>query len=64
MRYSLDYLESLPTLHVGQFHDLKIEEGNTRTWLSRVHGPRSRVEVEEYKNGKWITERSYIPSER
>lgn len=35
-RFSLAELEALPTLHEGQYDDLKVEEGTIRVWLSRM----------------------------
>ena len=35
-KMSLKQIEKLPTLHVGQFDDLKIETADTRVWLSRM----------------------------
>jgi hypothetical protein len=35
MKLTLSELRNLPTLHSGQFSDLKIETDDTRVWLSR-----------------------------
>ncbi|HEX9804270.1 MAG TPA: hypothetical protein VGA67_01170 [Candidatus Dojkabacteria bacterium] len=36
MKYSAEYLESLPTISTGHFDNLKIDTGVKRVWLSRM----------------------------
>lgn len=36
LKLRLKKLQLLPTLHVGQFDDLKVEEPDLRIWLSRM----------------------------
>ena len=63
--YSLDYLESLPTITVSQADDLKIDEpGNYRVWLSRCgvedgEPYPNKVTVERWVCDKWTEERTY-----
>ena len=49
-------LEELPTIHSGQYSDLKIEALPYRVWLSRL-GPEDGeawpVQVEQLIAGKW-----------
>lgn len=35
-KFKLKQLEKMPTLHQGQFDDLKVETKDTRIWLSRM----------------------------
>ena len=49
-------LKDMPTLHVGQYADLKIDTGTTRVWVSRVRlhdGETQPVQVEKLRNGRW-----------
>jgi len=61
----LDYLESLPTITVGQTDDLKIETEDTRVWLSRMtveDGERcdNLVSVEKLnEGGRWVIDYTY-----
>lgn len=55
-----DRLEALPTLSTGQTCDLKMDDGETRTWLSRcgiadgMCCPR-HITIEHLVNGRWTT---------
>jgi hypothetical protein len=58
--YPLSELESLPTLSVGQAHDLKREEEvdgtPTRWWVSRCtaeDGEKWAVYIEQCIDGRW-----------
>lgn len=69
MKRIFDYqtLESMPTIHQGQFDNLKYDNGTYRIWLSRatmedrgkdergVYLPHDSVTVEKYINGCWET---------
>ena len=57
--YSLNELENLPTITVGQADDLKIDKGGVRFWLSRCgiedgEPCDNKVTIEEYQDGRWI----------
>lgn len=55
--YTLNELRAMPTLHVGQFADLKIDTGEIRVWCSRMRitdGELDPVQVERLENGRWI----------
>lgn len=63
-RYSLEELESRPTLHSGQYADLKIDTGEQRVWLERVGladgAPYDNgVTVEALVGGRWETTGEY-----
>lgn len=62
--YSLEELEALPTLAVGQTCNLKIEDGGLRIWLSRCGvadgEPYPNKVTEEVRiDGRWIDARYY-----
>ena len=62
--YSLEELEALPTLSVGQADDLKVDTGDTRVWLSRCtvedgEPYNNKVSVEQYRDGRWQTVDQY-----
>lgn len=59
--FSLDYLESLPTIAQGQADDLKIDTGSMRVWLSRctmADGEPfdNKVTIEHLKEGGFVIE--------
>jgi len=61
-KYSLEELESLPTLTVGQADDLKISTEHIRVWLSRCtiddgepYDNKVTVEMFNSANGTWQT---------
>ena len=63
-RYSLDYLESLPTLNQGHTCDLKLDNGKRRVWLSRCGVDDglpydNMVTVEKLQDGRWVTVSTY-----
>lgn len=64
-RYTLQELEAMPTLCVGQAADLKVDDGNIRVWLSRCDVASgepydNKVTVEMYDDSKgWGPHRSY-----
>ena len=50
-------LEELPTLHSGQFANLKIETEDRRVWLSRMtaaDGETQPVQIERLIEGRWV----------
>lgn len=58
-RLTLDELEALPTLSVGQSCNLKIDEGDRRIWLSRCTVADGEpfdnaVTVETLVDGRWV----------
>ncbi len=62
--YSLNHLQSLPTLSIGQADDLKIETETTRVWLSRCsiqdgEPYNNKVSIEKLINGCWVTVENY-----
>ena len=63
--WTLEELEAMPTLCVGQADNLKVETDNTRVWLSRctvADGEPfdNKVTVEELtKDGRWEEARTY-----
>ena len=62
--YSLEFLESLPTLAVGQADNLKIDSKTTRVWLSRCTVEDgepfdNKVTVETLENGIWADKYTY-----
>lgn len=64
MKYSLQQLESLPSLCVAQADDLKIDTGTTRIWLSRCGTEDgepydNKVTVEQLIDGVWETTEEY-----
>ena len=55
----LDDLEALPTLAVGQADNLKIDDGDTRVWLSRCtvddgEPYDNKVTIERLIDGCWV----------
>jgi hypothetical protein len=57
--YTLETLESLPTLAQGQTCNLKIDKEEYRVWLSRctvADGEpfNNKVTVEHLKDGQWV----------
>jgi hypothetical protein len=54
MRWSVEELKAMPTLHTGQCCSCKVDAGNFRVWVCRVGGG---VTVEQYKQatGRWET---------
>lgn len=63
---TLSELESLPTLSQGQADDLKIDDGNTRVWLSRMSVEdgmpyNNQVFIEELNHAKgcWEVVKTY-----
>jgi len=63
--YTLADLQALPTLHVGQFDDLKAQPCPTvRIWLSRLgiaDGElcEHKVTVEDERDGRWVVRCTY-----
>jgi hypothetical protein len=65
--YSLEELESLPTLTEGHMDDLKVDDGEYRVWLSRMTKADGapydhRVTIEKLMDGKWTTIETYEPT--
>lgn len=49
-------LDAMPTLHQGQYADLKIDTGTMRVWRSRMRisdGESFPVQIERLVNGRW-----------
>ena len=64
MKYTLAELKGRATLSTGQADDLKIDNGNTRVWLSRcgvADGAEcdNMVSIEERINGRWEETETY-----
>ena len=47
-----DAIREMPTLHQGQFDNLKIETETHRVWHSRVD---DSVSIEKLIDGRWVT---------
>ncbi len=59
-RHTLEELEAMTTLSVGQAEDLKIEEYPFRVWLSRCNVADgepypNRVTITKHIKGEWVT---------
>ena len=64
--YAPAFLESQPTLSVGQAADLKLETGGRRYWLARGgpgDGEEWQVHVEHLREGRWEPLVSYREAE-
>jgi len=64
MRYTKEELKAMPTIHSGQYDNLKIDTGTTRVWLSRMTiadgmSYNNQVTVEKLVNGCWVTVEEY-----
>ncbi len=60
--YSKEELDAMPTLAEGQAHDLKVDEGGFRWWLSRMteeDGEECAVYVEARIGGRWVDVHCY-----
>ena len=64
--FSIEELEALPTLAVGQSCNLKHDSGVVRVWLSRCtvadgepYNNKVTVEVLDPESGKWEVEAEY-----
>lgn len=62
---TLEQLDEMPTLHQGQFDNLKFEDNRTRVWLSRMSiddgMPANHiVTIEHLVGGYWEQVHSYI----
>lgn len=56
MRYTVEELEAMPTIHSGQYDDLKIETETMRVWLSRMgpeDGETQPITIERLIDGRW-----------
>jgi NAD(P)H-flavin reductase len=63
-KYSLQELENRPTLRVGQYANLKVDNSKRRVWLSRMSVEdgepfNNKVTVERLIEGRWIEVESY-----
>lgn len=65
-RYTLQELEAMPTLCVGQAGNLKVDDGNIRVWLSRCdvasgepYDNKVTVEMYDDSGDGWSPHRSY-----
>lgn len=63
-RYTLDEIEDMPTIHQGQFDNLKYQDANTKIWLSRLtvedgQPYNNQVTIERLQNGCWVEAESY-----
>lgn len=61
-----DELEAMPTIHNGQFGNLKIEEGSFRLWhsrMTRADGAKFNhaAEIEFFDGNRWEEVHSYQP---
>ena len=62
--FTLKEIEAMETISSGHTDDLKVENGVTRVWLSRMtmaDGMEydNQVTVERLENGKWSTIKEY-----
>jgi hypothetical protein len=56
-QFRWDDLLRMPTIHVGQYADMKIDTGTTRVWVSRMRihdGETQPVQVEKLRGGRWV----------
>lgn len=58
--YTLERLEALPTLSVGQTCNLKADDGEVRVWLGRCgvadgEPYNNPVTIETLEDGRWVT---------
>ncbi len=65
-RFTLPQIRRMRTIHVGQYDDLKYDNGTYRVWLSRARvedgAPyNDQVTVERLTGGRWVTVDSYDP---
>ena len=64
MRYTKEELKAMPTIHSGQYDNLKIDTGTTRVWLSRMTVAdgmpyNNQVTIEKLIDGRWVTVEEY-----
>lgn len=64
MRYTKEELKAMPTIHSGQYDNLKIETPTMRVWLSRMTVAdgmpyNNQVTVEKLIDGCWVTVEEY-----
>ena len=64
MKYTLKHLESLTTICTGHADDLKIDNSDTRVWLSRCgvedgEPYPNKVTVERLFDGEWVVDDFY-----
>lgn len=62
--YRLEQLRAMPTIHVGQYDDLKYRDADTKVWLSRLtvedgQPYDNQVTVEKLIAGRWVTVDEY-----
>ncbi len=65
-QYTVEELEAMPTLAVGQADDLKVDTGEERVWLSRCgaeDGQIYRIGHEHLIDGRWVVVSEYEPVE-
>lgn len=65
-RYTLPQLKRMRTIHVGQYDDLKYDNGTYRVWLSRARTEdgapyNDQATVERLRGGRWVTVDQYDP---
>lgn len=65
-RYTLEQIEEMPTIHQGQYANLKIDTSTERVWLSRLtvedgQPYNNQVTVEHLADGSWVTVAEYEP---
>ena len=53
MALRADDIRDMPTLHSGQYANLKIETEDLRVWLCRVT---DQVEIERLVDGCWVSD--------
>ena len=63
-RYTFKELDDMPTIHSGQYDNMKIDTGTTRVWLSRMSVEdgmpyNNQVVVEILEAGRWVTAEEY-----
>lgn len=57
-------LEAMPTIHSGQYANLKMDNGEERVWLSRMtaaDGEIYAIAHERLIDGRWETMSEYAP---
>lgn len=62
--YTVAELSAMRTLCTGQADDLKIDDGETRVWLSRCRpedGEIYQIHHESLLDGRWVVTSEYAP---
>lgn len=61
--YHWEFLNALPTLHSGQFSNLKIQTKRVKVWLLRGDEARVFIDIAD-ERGDWHTVHDYVPRKK